>query len=344
MKISVLFFSAAATGDATDRYRLLRDAVTTVDDSAVGAVWLPERHFTDFGGLYPNPAVLAAAVAAMTSRLRIRAGSVIVPLHDPVRVAEEWSVVDNLSGGRAEVSFGSGWNVNDFVLAPANYERRRELMWEQIDTVCRLWRGEPVARRNGAGQEVKVSSLPAPVQPELPVWITAQSEGTFARAGAAGIPVLTNLNFSTPANLVALTATYRDHRATAASTDRAGVAVMTHTYLADDVATARRHATPALRGYLESNLTMRAEFAEGKSPGGAAAVSADQRRSIVDRGVDRILDWAGLVGDRDSAVERIRELERDGVDELACLVDFGVDHEHTVRSLELLCDVAERVA
>ena len=64
------------------------------------AVWTPERHFHAFGGLYPNPAVTSAAVAAITTRVRVRAGSVVLPLHNPIRVAEEWAVVDNLSQGR----------------------------------------------------------------------------------------------------------------------------------------------------------------------------------------------------------------------------------------------------
>jgi alkanesulfonate monooxygenase SsuD/methylene tetrahydromethanopterin reductase-like flavin-dependent oxidoreductase (luciferase family) len=62
--------------------------------------------------------VLAAALAVSTSNIRIRAGSVISPLQNPIRVAEEWSIVDNLSNGRVDLAFGQGWNPNDFVLAP----------------------------------------------------------------------------------------------------------------------------------------------------------------------------------------------------------------------------------
>ena len=58
-----------------------------------------------FGGLYPNPSVAGAALAAITERVDIRAGSCVLPLHDPIRVAEEWSLVDNLSNGRVGISF-----------------------------------------------------------------------------------------------------------------------------------------------------------------------------------------------------------------------------------------------
>jgi hypothetical protein len=61
-------------------------------------VWLPERHFHPLGGAYPNPALAAAALAVRTRRIRLRAGSVVLPLQDPVTIAEDWSFVDNLSG------------------------------------------------------------------------------------------------------------------------------------------------------------------------------------------------------------------------------------------------------
>ena len=80
-----------------DRYRLLLEGARFADRHGFAAVWTPERHFHAFGGLYPNPAVTGAALAAITERIGIRAGSVVLPLHNPIRVAEEWSVVDNLS-------------------------------------------------------------------------------------------------------------------------------------------------------------------------------------------------------------------------------------------------------
>jgi alkanesulfonate monooxygenase SsuD/methylene tetrahydromethanopterin reductase-like flavin-dependent oxidoreductase (luciferase family) len=81
-------------------------------------------------------------VAAVTDHIEIRAGSVVLPLHNPLRVAEEWSVVDNLSHGRTAISFASGWHPDDFVLAPEQYKKRKEILLRDIDVVRRLWRGE----------------------------------------------------------------------------------------------------------------------------------------------------------------------------------------------------------
>jgi acyl-CoA synthetase (AMP-forming)/AMP-acid ligase II/acyl carrier protein len=90
-----VFYFGNFTDDAAAYYRLVQQTATLADEFGFHAVWLPERHFHAFGGLSPNPAILAAMLATRTQRLRIRAGSVILPLHHPLRVAEEWSVIDN---------------------------------------------------------------------------------------------------------------------------------------------------------------------------------------------------------------------------------------------------------
>ena len=118
-----LFYFAADAADATGAYRLLVEGAKFADRNGFDAVWTPERHFHEFGGLYPSPAVTSAALATVTERIQIRAGSVVLPLHDPIRVAEEWAVVDNLSGGRVGLSFASGWHANDFALAPGQLRR-----------------------------------------------------------------------------------------------------------------------------------------------------------------------------------------------------------------------------
>src|SRR4030095_15985745 len=112
---SLYFFSDDGSRENGEKYRLAIESARFADAHAFTAVWTPERHFQAFGGLYPNPSVLGAALAAVTSRVGIRAGSVALPLHNPVRVAEEWSVVDNLSNGRVAVSFASGWHPDDFL-------------------------------------------------------------------------------------------------------------------------------------------------------------------------------------------------------------------------------------
>ena len=165
LKFSLSFFANDEDAMTGPKYRLLLEAARLADAEGLHAIWFPERHFHSFGGLYPSPTAIGAALATATERVALRAGSVVLPLHDPVRVAEEWAVIDNLSGGRAGISFASGWHADDFVLAPGRYADRRETMAEGIDIVRRLWRGEPIERTNGVGRRSRWPSGPGRSRP-----------------------------------------------------------------------------------------------------------------------------------------------------------------------------------
>jgi len=99
-KFSLYFFGNYDAEYTNGKYDLLMDAAKHGDTNGYEAIWLPERHFDRFGGFSPNPSVLAAAISRETANLQIRGGSVVTPLHHPLRIAEEWALVDNLSEGR----------------------------------------------------------------------------------------------------------------------------------------------------------------------------------------------------------------------------------------------------
>src|SRR6184192_3487974 len=88
MAISLFFFSSDLDDRAADKYELVLRCAELADQLGLHAVWAPERHFDPFGAPYPSPAVLLSAVAARTHRIQLRAGSVVLPLRDPLRVAE----------------------------------------------------------------------------------------------------------------------------------------------------------------------------------------------------------------------------------------------------------------
>ena len=194
MEFSLSFFSSTGNESEDGAYDFVIRASRYADENGFAAVWTPERHFHSFGGLFPNPSVISAAIAAVTNRIDIRAGSVVLPLHNPIRVCEEWAVVDNLSKGRVGISVASGWQKNDFVLAPENHADRKNIMFREVETIRKLWRGESVSFRGVDGPQVEVKILPRPIQHELPIWITAAgNRETFEMAGQIGANLLTHL-------------------------------------------------------------------------------------------------------------------------------------------------------
>jgi natural product biosynthesis luciferase-like monooxygenase protein/amino acid adenylation domain-containing protein len=345
-----LFFFASEERDEPQKYRLLFDAARFADEHGFAAVWTPERHFHAFGGIYPNPSVAGAALAARTERVQIRAGSVVLPLHHPIRVAEDWAVVDNISNGRAGISFASGWHPDDFVFAPQSYARRKELMFEGIETIRRLWRGEAVEAEGGAGRPVQVRIRPRPVQPELPVWVTAAgSPDTFRMAGEIGAHVLTHLLGQDLDVLAENIAVYRAAWRPAPGGPAEGkVSLMLHTFVAPDLDFVRETVRAPFTAYLRSAVGLLRGLAAGLGQDmDSAEFSEDDLQALLAHAFERYFGTSSLFGTPETCRAMVDRLRSAGVDEAACLVDFGVEAETVLANLRHLDEVrrnAERPA
>jgi len=354
-----LFYFAADAGEETgNKYRLLLEGAKFADAHGFEAVWTPERHFHPFGGLYPNPSLTGAAVAAITQRIAIRAGSVVLPLHSPIRCAEEWSVVDNLSNGRVGLSFASGWHASDFALAPDNFKNRRELMARGIETVRALWRGETIAATSGDGRPIQVRMYPPPVQREPPIWITASgSPDTFALAGRMGARILTNLLVMKPEELVANVAVYRKAHREAGHPGAGHVTLMLHTFVGDNLPDVRAAVREPFLQYLRTStdlinkarweLTAFAKGDDRKAPRSEATanldeLSTEEMNAILGHAFERYFTSAGLFGTPDTCLATVDRLRDWGVDEIACLLDFGVSTDRVLASLPQLDELRRR--
>ncbi|WP_405929322.1 aminotransferase class III-fold pyridoxal phosphate-dependent enzyme [Streptomyces griseus] len=336
--------TGAAGAGTPEAYDTLFETARFADEHGFSSLWLPERHFDSFGGIFPNPSVLAAAVARETGRVRINAGSVVLPLHDPVRVAEEWSVVDNLSGGRVGIGCATGWHARDFALHPDRFADRRRIAFDHLDEVRRLWRGEAVRRRTGEGAEAEIRIRPRPVQEEPPFFLaTSGQRASYEEAARRGLGVVTNLMSQSVDELAANIAHYRRTRAACGLDPAAGrVTVLVHTYLGDDHATARAEALEPMVRYLRSSLLMRsAATAAGQRREDVAAASEEDLDYLFRRAYDRYCDQRALIGTPTSVAPFVDALHRAGVDEIAALVDFGMDRERLRSGLERL-DVLRR--
>ena len=321
MRFGLMFFGNHS-GESRP-YELLLDAASVADSVGLSAVWTPERHFHPFGGLYPNPAVTGAALAARTKSVRIRAGSLISPLHDVLRVVEEFAVVDNISDGRVDVSFAPGWHPNDFVLNQEAFHDRRQINIEFVRQARALWRGDSLQRVNGIGNQVEVRIYPTPKQVELPVWLTAAaSKETFATAGDIGANVLTHLVGQTKDTLAENVAAYRAARH-AHGHDSGVVTVMLHTYVHSNVEEVVRATRTPFIDYLKSWVSLEQSEIGSRAEASHIPSTSDE---LLEVAFQDYLASRSLMGTPAECHGRIRELEALGVDEIACLVDFGLRH------------------
>jgi natural product biosynthesis luciferase-like monooxygenase protein len=343
VELSLFFFSSAGASDVFQRYELLMRCVELADQEGLHAVWIPERHFSDFGALFPNPSVLGAAIAATTRRIGIRAGSVVVSLHDPLRLVEEWSVVDNLSGGRVGVSFATGWNPDDFVLQPHAYADRRDRMAGQIATVRSLWSGATIRRCNGAGEPIDVFTRPKPLQPELPVWLTAVRAGGFEHAAKLGTNVLGGLMELREDELAGAVSHYR---ALFEGHGAPHVTLTLHTYVDAVPGRAAQLARQPLADYLGTYLDGSRSAIERRADlaGTVGQITVADRRAILRSMADRYIATRSMIGTPAHAVSVCRRMRAVGVDEVACLVDFGLPPGDVLAGIEELLRVRDELA
>lgn len=330
MSFGLMFFSSRGAGRSTGKYDLFLKCAELADAGSFESIWIPERHFHEFGGLFPNPAVLASALAVSTRRVRIRAGSVVLPLHEPLRVVEEWSAVDNLSNGRVDIAFAVGWNPNDYSIAPSKYADRVELTFSGIEEVKRLWKGESVIRKNGKGEEVQVKPYPEPVQPELNVWLTCTAgRERFVEAGRIGANVLTALLFQSIDELEDKLVAYRQARLEAGFAPGTGrVTLMLHSFLWKDESEALSRVKPAFCQYLRSSIGLWTANHDG-----LASMDEQKTNQVIEFAFEKYSRQQALFGSPVSCLRMIERLKGIGVNEVACLVDFGVSEQEMLTSM-----------
>ncbi len=344
-----------ATAGAEQRLRLLFEGARFADRNGFAAVWTPERHFHAFGGQYPNAALTSAALATMTERIQIRAGSCVLPLHHPVRAAEDWAVVDNLSGGRVGVSFAAGWQPNDFALAPAAFADRKAGMFTALAQVRQLWRGEAVAF-DGPHGPVHVQTRPRPVQAEIPVWITAAGNPeTFEQAGELGCRLLTHLLGQSVADVAHKISLYRAAWQRAGHAGQGYVTLMLHTFVGADEDAVRETVRAPMKAYLRSSVDLIRQASwtfptfvqrsaakvdgklQGKSPleiMEAQALSEEDMDALLEHAFARYYNTSALFGSPARCLALVGQLRKAGVDEIGCLVDFGVEADTALAHLK----------
>ncbi|MEU5169896.1 MupA/Atu3671 family FMN-dependent luciferase-like monooxygenase [Streptomyces mutomycini] len=330
LDFGVYFFGDYPQDDTTPRhgkYDHLLETARFADRNGFHSLWIPERHFHSFGGLFPNPVVLAAALARETDRIRINAGSVVLPLHDPIRVAEEWSMVDNLSGGRIGIGCASGWHANDFAFFPDRFGSHKETMYEQIAQVRKLWRGEPVRRTTGAG-EADLRLFPRPVQDAPPMYTAVVGNpASYELAARHDLGIVTNLMTQSVEQLRENVALYRRTRAAHGLDPDAGhVSVLLHTYLAGEHAAARDEARDPLSRYMRASLSLFGNVANSLGHQlDLSAMTEDDLDVVFRRAYDRYCDQRALIGSPESVRPVVEEVRAAGADEIVALVDFGVE-------------------
>jgi len=340
LDFSFIFFSTNNNKQDTvseageNKYSYVKNIAKYADANGFKALWMPERHFYEFGGIFPEPAVLLSNIAAETQQIRLRSGSVILPLHHPASVVESWSVLDNLSNGRVDMGFASGWNPNDFVVSPDTFHNLRNVWFSRMDEVQKLWRGEAVTYQNGKNEPVDVRVFPRPQQPELNLWVTISGNPkSFAEAGKRGHNILTMLTSKPIDELAQNIAVYRAAREEAGFDANSGViTLMLHSYVHADQNKVDTAVNEHYFQYIKSGLIGHLQ-AQDEQP------SEDEINRMVEHSFHFQRKNSALFGTPEHCQVLLGKMRDAGVNEIACLVDFGISEAQMYETLPYLTQV-----
>src|SRR5271156_3063217 len=197
MQIGVDSFAASVPDPVTgatitpqERIAQLLDEIATADQVGLDVFGLGEHHRSEY--LDSAPAVILAAAAARTTKIRLTSAVTVLSAADPVRVFQEFATLDLISGGRAEIVAGRGSFIESFPLFGLKLEDYDDLFAEKLDLLLALrenthvhWSGKHRAPLTGQGV------YPRPLQNPLPIWLgVGGTPESFARAGALGLPLM----------------------------------------------------------------------------------------------------------------------------------------------------------
>lgn len=164
-------------GDSSALYGKWLEQIDAAENFGFDSLWVTEHHFRTFGGMMPSPTVILAAAAQRTQRMQLGAAVSILPMHNPLRIAEEFAMVDQLSNGRVLFGAGRGMHPADYTVMGANPDNAQQRLPEALDIVMRSWADGEFDWQGEHYKFPKLNVFPKPRQkPHPPIYITANRE------------------------------------------------------------------------------------------------------------------------------------------------------------------------
>jgi alkanesulfonate monooxygenase SsuD/methylene tetrahydromethanopterin reductase-like flavin-dependent oxidoreductase (luciferase family) len=301
------------------RYGDILAQIELGDEVGFDTVWLGELHFSRGFSILADPLMVLAAAAQRTSRIRLGTAVTLLPMHNPVKIAEEAAICDILSGGRLELGVGRGTAPLHYAGYNIPQEESRARFDEALDFLIGAWTQESFSFEGKYFRAHELSVVPRPLQsPYPPLRIAANSPDTFPFAARRHFPIFATPMINSPDKLKAGLAVYREGLADKPS----DTALAFPVHVAASLEEARAQCEPGLMRFMH-------EAAARLRPLGNHDVkSFEAFRQVLER-MDRVtfsdIDREmGVFGDPDYCVGRVQELRREyGMDEFICYFNQG---------------------
>ena len=314
----------------SELYSEMLTEVEMADQMGFDSVWLTEHHFLD-DGYCPSMLIAASAMAARTKNIRIGTGVLLIPLHDPIRIAEDASVVDLISGGRFILGLGLGYRKEEFDGFGRQLKQRRGRIEESLEILNKSWSDDPFSFDGKYYQIENLNVTPKPVQQPIPIWIGAFTEPAIRRAARIGAPLYVPAIGVIPIIKYLFDMHSSFLKEYGKDPDEVEKPLVREIYIsnkkADDAwEDIKEHVTYTAKGYASWGSMVDAEGNLLSDPSDPILYDLARQQSII--------------GTPEECVETIRKYQESlPIDNLICRFKFpGISHEEAVRSMKLFVD------
>ena len=330
MQFGVFYQIPCSEGQTpADRYADVMAQVQLADKLGYDMAWLAELHFARRFSVMPAPLLMASALSQTTERIMLGTAVNLLPLHHPLRIAEEVATLDVLSGGRAVFGIGRGSNPNHYRGYGIPIEERNDRFVEGLDLALRAWKEDVLDYDGQYYQAEGIRLEPKPIQrPHPPVYIASNGADTFPLVGSLGHSILVTPLIITVQGVSDGLAHYRDtlvehgHDQTAVK-----VVVNVPVYVGETSEEAKAGFAPTVNNYLDTLRSMQ-NNSRGSSRAGQLTYES-------------IYDELGAIGDPQRVTERLKQYEElYQPQEFMCWFNIGgmLSNEEVGRSMRLFAD------
>lgn len=339
MQSGIFFVAESPDGDYRRTYREVLELSVYAEELGFDTVWLAEHHGTEYG-VVPSPPILATAIAERTERIRLGVMVSILPFQHPIRIAEDYAMLDVLSGGRLNFGTGRGYQPREFEVLGLDAAESRSRFTEGLEAILGLWEHGTFTYRGEHYSFEDFELHPRPLQERVPVWVAALSPETYELAARNRVQILTQPNprqsFDDLKENVAVAArTFIQHGFAPEEIDFPLNMIV---HLAPTMEEARRDSEDALawywgklRGLVPGSKS--GGVARGYESYGKAYAAGDDRFTFERLNADRLQ----LVGTPEMAREFVTEVREEiGVKHFSCFMRIGgLETAKVRRSMEL---------
>jgi alkanesulfonate monooxygenase SsuD/methylene tetrahydromethanopterin reductase-like flavin-dependent oxidoreductase (luciferase family) len=324
-------------GQEAQLYDELLEQIVQAETLGYHAMWMAELHFHRHFSILSAPLLTAAAAAQRTQRLRLGIAVNLLPLHHPVRLAEEGAVLDVLSHGRLDFGVGRGHPFpgvyDNFHVSPAESRTR---FAEGLDILIGAWTREPFSYAGKYFQVADLTVVPRPIQqPHPPIFVAAGSPETYAATGQRGVGILVPGHVQPMEVLRENLRQYWQAGRTAGHEDQLQVTFLIPVYVAEHQTQAEKEPEPHVMYYYSVlGGLLSGEFPESYQRYG------ESRRRLGTLTYDAIRGERAIFGEPSYCLERLQQIrEVLGVQQIMAWMNIGgMPHEKVLRSMRLFSE------